>query len=286
MSGLLRPATLDAALSALGDDPELTVLAGGTDLMVAVNYGQRRPTAVLSLRRLDELTGWRGDGDDVVLGSRLTYAEMQHGELAELLPGLAQAARTVGSPQIRATGTIGGNLGTASPAGDTLPVLAAYDATVEVASAADGHRRVPMAEFVVGPKRTTLRPGELITGVRIRVPHGPQEFLKIGPRNAMVIAVANCALVADRDTATVRCALGSVGPVPLRCVDAEAFVVDHLDWDAGRVDDPRTYETFGALCAEASRPIDDHRSTAEYRRHATGVLARRALMRAFRGGGA
>ena len=280
MPGLLQPRTLEAALAARRDDPGATVLAGGTDLMVAVNYGRHRPTGVLSLRHVDELTGWSREGEALRLGPRLTYAQLQAPPLADLLPALAQAARTVGSPQIRATGTLGGNLGTASPAGDALPPLAALGASVELASAS-GVRQLPLDAFLLGPKRTALRPDELISAVLVPLVDGPQEFLKIGTRNAMVIAVASCALVADRGGRRLRCALGSVGPVPVVCDEAAAFAAAHVDWGVGRVDDPRTYETFGSLCAEAARPIDDHRSTADYRRHAVGVLARRALMRAF-----
>lgn len=274
------PDSLDGALRALAEAPDAHVLAGGTDLMVEVNYGHRRPPAVLSLRRVDELRGWRPEGDELVLGAGLTYTEMETGELARLLPALARAARTVGSPQIRNTGTLGGNLGTASPAGDTLPVLSALDATVVLASVR-GERSVPIHDFVTGAKRTAREPDELIVAVRVPRLRGPQEYLKVGPRNAMVISVAGCALVVDLDGRTVRCALGSVGPVPIRCPDAEATAAAAVDWDADppRVVDPRAYETFGALAAGAARPIDDHRSTAAYRRHACGVMARRALMR-------
>ena len=284
----LIPDRLDDALSALAGDPGLTVLAGGTDLMVEVNYGHRRPDGVLSLRRLAELRGWHtgpGDADgpgEVVLGAATTYTTLLGPELAALLPALAQAARTVGSPQIRNTGTIGGNLATASPAGDTLPVLAAHGASVELASTA-GRRTVAVTDFLTGPKRTQLRPGELIVALRVPLVPGPAEFLKIGVRNAMVIAVANCALVVDPGRRTVRCALGSVGPVPMQDPDAEAWAADRIDWDGGTACDPAVAAEFGARMAAASRPIDDHRATAAYRRHAVGVLARRALLRAWPG---
>ena len=132
---------------------------------------------------------------------------------------MAQAARTVGSPQIRNAGTIGGNLGTASPAGDTLPVLVALGATVEVASAT-ARRALPIGEFLTGPKSTALVPGELIVSVRVPVAGGPQEYLKVGVRNAMVIAVASVAMVVDRDAGTVGVGLGSVGPTALSAPDA------------------------------------------------------------------
>ncbi|HET6832743.1 MAG TPA: FAD binding domain-containing protein, partial [Acidimicrobiales bacterium] len=275
---------LDDAVAALAADPSLTVLAGGTDLMVAVNYGQRRPAGVLSLRRVPELHDWHVDGEghdaQVVLGATTSYTTLLDPELAALLPALAQASRTVGSPQIRNTGTVGGNLGTASPAGDTLPVLVALDATVELASAS-GRRTLRVSEFVTGPKQTALAPGELVTAVRVPAARGLQEFLKIGVRNAMVIAVANCALVLDLDRRHLACALGAVGPVPIRDHDAERWATARLDWDARPDLDPELVEGFGRRMAAASRPIDDHRATAAYRRHAVEVLARRALARAW-----
>jgi len=277
-SAVLLPSSLDEALAALATDPERHVLAGGTDSMVEVNYGHRRPAGIVSLRRVDELRGWRVEGDEVVLGAGLTYTEMEQDDLAAEVPALAQAARTVGSPQIRNTGTIGGNVGTASPAGDTLPVLSALDATVELASTG-GARAISIHDLITGPKRTERRPDELIVAVRVPRLTGPQEYLKVGTRNAMVISVAGAAVVVDLDGRTVRCGLGSVGPTPIRAREAEAWVATQVDWDAARIDDPRTYETFGAMVAAAARPIDDHRSTAAYRRHACAVMARRALMR-------
>lgn len=281
---VLAPTRLDDAVAALAADPSLTVLAGGTDLMVAVNYGQRRPAGVLSLRRVPELHDWHveGEGHDahVVLGAATTYTTLLDPALAALLPALAQASRTVGSPQIRNTGTIGGNLGTASPAGDTLPVLVALDATVELASAA-GRRTLLVADFVTGPKLTALAPGELVAAVRVPVARGPQEFLKVGVRNAMVIAVATCALVLDLDRRRLACALGAVGPGPIRDPEAERWAAASLDWDARPALDPGVADGFGRRMAAASWPIDDHRATAAYRRHAVEVLARRALERAW-----
>ena len=274
------PKSLGEALGLLAEDPQVHVLAGGTDFMVEVNYGHRQPRTVVSLRTVDELRGWRREDDMLVLGAGLRYVEMMASDLAELAPALAQAARTVGSPQIRNTGTLGGNVATASPAGDTLPVLAALDAVVTVASN-DGERSVPLDELIVGVKQTTMEPHELITAVRIPVAAGPQEFLKIGTRNAMVISVASVALVVDLNRRSVACALGSVATTPRRCTEAEAMVINEIDWNVGRVDDPRVYETFGTMCAAAASPIDDHRSTADYRRHGIGVMARRALMRAL-----
>jgi CO/xanthine dehydrogenase FAD-binding subunit len=281
---VVAPTRLDDVVAALAADPSLTMLAGGTDVMVAVNYGQARPARVLSLRRVPELHDWHVDGEgrdaEVVLGAATSYATLLEPALARLLPALAQASRTVGSPQIRNAGTIGGNLGTASPAGDTLPVLVALDATVELASTS-GRRSMLVAEFVTGPKRTALAPGELVAAVRVPVARGPQEFLKIGVRNAMVIAVANCALVLDLDHRRLACALGAVGPVPIRDHEAEAWATTRLDWDARPDLDQTLADGFGRRMGAASRPIDDHRATAAYRRHAVEVLARRALARAW-----
>ena len=272
--------TLNAACAALAADPGALVLAGGTDLMVEVNRGGRTVGDVVVIDRVPELQGWDREGDVLRLGASLTYAEMADPALASLVPALAQAARTVGSPQIRAAGTIGGNLATASPAGDTLPVLAALDAEVEIRSH-QGHRTVPLDEFVIGVKANDLAPGALIAAVRVPVLDGPQEFLKVGPRNAMVISVASLALVVDRVGRTVRVGLGSVAPVPLRAIEAEVMIAARLDWAGGRSPTIHDVERFAELVADATRPIDDHRGSADYRRHSVGVLARRALVRAF-----
>ena len=279
---VIIPRSIDEACAALDAHGDALLLAGGTDLMVAVNAGRARPTTVVALDRVDGLRSWSRDGSALTLGAGLTYADLAEPALAALVPALAQAARTVGSPQIRNAGTLGGNVATASPAGDTLPVLAALDAVVMVRSSL-GEREVPFATFCVGPKQTALVPGELIVGVRVPVLDGPQEFLKVGTRNAMVISVASVAALVDLSGRIVRVGLGSVGPTILRAPEAEAWVVDHLDWEARRVPDPRTAATFGELVADAARPIDDHRSTAAYRRHCAGVLARRALLRMFPG---
>jgi CO/xanthine dehydrogenase FAD-binding subunit len=181
--------------------------------------------------------------------------------LRSLLPALAEASRTVGSPQIRNRGTLGGNLGTASPAGDSLPPLLVEDAEVEVASTG-GTRRIALDQFLVGPKRNALAPEELIVAVLVRPSGAPQTFMKVGPRNAMVIAVCSLAVSADRERGELRAAFGSAGPVP-------ALVRAPLT-DA---------EGFPALVASAASPIDDVRGTAAYRRHALRILAARGLER-------
>lgn len=275
---VLMPASVDEAVDMLNSSPGSRVLAGGTDYMVEVNYGHAKPESVISLRAVDALRGWRRDGDTLELGSGIRFADIQTSELAKMVPALAQAARTVGSPQIRNAATIGGNVATASPAGDSLPVLFAMGALVNVADV-HGRRTLPIKEFITGVKRTALRPGELIVSISVPVASGPQEFLKVGRRNAMVIALANLALVVDGNRRKVACALGSVGPTIIRCDEAESLVARTLNWDRMRLEDPQVYQDFGELCANRARPINDHRATADYRRHAIAVLASRALMR-------
>ena len=277
------PRTLDEAVEALRADPDALVIAGGTDLMVDINAGRCRPSTVVSLAHVDELRGWRREGDTVVIGATTTYRELEQPDFAALVPALSQASRTVGSPQIRNAATIGGNIGTASPAGDTLPVLAALDATVDLVSAGDA-RTVPLLDLVTGVKRTGIRPGEIVRAVRLPVLRGPQEFCKVGTRNAMVISVVMVALAVDLDGRSVRVGVGSAAPTPVRARAAEAWVGERVDWDRGRLHDTHDAEEFGRQVAAATQPIDDHRSTADYRRHAVAVCARRALARTLTSG--
>ncbi len=277
---VLCPRTLEEACAAAASLPEADLLAGGTDLMVEVNSGHRRPTDVISLVAVDELREWSTTEDRITIGAGVTFARIASGELAALAPALAMAARTVGSPQIRNAATIGGNLGTGSPAGDSLPVLTALNATV-VLHSVDGTREIPLTEFCLGPKRIDRRPGELITAVRMDRLDGPQEFCKLGTRQAMVISVVSVAVVTDRPTSSIRVGLGAVGPVPLRAPEAEAFAAGAVDWSGGTSVSAATCARFSELVRAAARPIDDHRSTADYRRHAAGVLGGRALRRIF-----
>ena len=258
---VLTPRSLDEALRLKAEHPAAVPVQGGTDVLVALNFDRLRPEVLLNLDEVPELRGSVRENGSLRLGARLTYTEALGPALADQLPALAEASRTVGSPQIRNRGTIGGNLGTASPAGDALPPLLAERAEVEVASAG-GSRRVPLAAFLLGPKRNALAEGELIVAVHVRPSGQPQTFMKVGPRNAMVIAVCSLALVADRERGELRAAFGSAAPVT-------RLVVAPLD-DA---------DGFPELVAAAADPIDDVRGTAAYRRHALRVLTRRALER-------
>src|SRR5438132_4564656 len=274
------PRSLEEALAMKAERPEAVPLAGGTDLMVELNFGRLRPPASSDLTRAAELATHRQEDGHVFLGAGVTYAAIVN-ELPGFKP-LVQASRSVGSPQIRSRGTVGGNLGTASPAGDALPVLAAYDAEIVVASKDRGERSLPWDRFLVGPKKNALKPDELIMGARWTVTTGPGSFSKIGTRNAMVIAVANLCLVLDEPGRSVRVALGSVGPTIIRAREAEAFAAEAMD-EAGAWGDPAVPLTeeavaeFSRLVASAARPIDDVRGTAAYRRHGCGVMAGRAL---------
>ena len=271
---VLRPTTIAAALEARAEHPGALVLAGGTDAMVAINAGRLRADVTIDVTGIAELAGWARDNGTVRIGAALPYTRLI-AELGDVLPGLAMASRTVGSPQIRNRGSVGGNVATASPAGDALPPLVAADAVVELASL-DGVRRLPIGGFLVGPKRSALLPTELITAIEVPVARGPQQFSKVGPRNAMVIAV--CSLAVDVDVAARRVAvgIGSAGPTTLRAPEAEAAAAAAIEWESGTIagDD---LAAFAALVAEAARPIDDVRGTAAYRRHALAVLARRSL---------
>lgn len=275
------PLNLAELRAAMAADPSATLLAGGTDLMVEVNLHGRRPGSIISLRRVEELIDWTSDGEWVRLGSGVPWSEMETGELARLAPALAEAARTVGSPQIRAAGTLGGNLGTCSPAGDGLPVLAALEASIEI-DGPQGSRSIGFVDFMTGPKRNSLRTGELVSGVRLPVVRGWQGYAKVGTRNAMVIATASCCLVRNSGRNTWAVALGAVGPTILRCSDAEAFLADEIPANRPTEPSPAVANEFARLVSAAARPIDDHRSTADYRRHAVGVLARRLLERSCR----
>ena len=259
---VLTPTSLAEALRLKAQVPGAWPIQGGTDVMVELNFDRARPDVLLNLNEVPELRRWQRENGALRLASGLTYAEAMEPPLAGALPALAEASRTVGGPQIRNRGTIGGNLGTSSPAGDALPPLLVEAAEVELASSARGTRVVPVREFLVGPKRNALEPDELIVAVLVRPSGASQTFMKVGPRNAMVIAVVSLALSVDRERGEVRAAFGSAGPVP-------GLVTAPLD----------DLDGIPELVAAAASPIDDVRGTAAYRRHALRVLAARALDR-------
>jgi CO/xanthine dehydrogenase FAD-binding subunit len=276
----LQPTTWADALALRAERPDALPIAGGTDVMVELNFDRRRPGALLDLTRVPELSQWAPDDGRIRLGAGVSYARVMT-ELGAQLPGLAMAARTVGSPQIRVRGTVGGNLGASSPAGDSHPPLLAAGAEVEVASAGRGARRIPVADFYAGVKRNVLEPDELIAAVLVPRAAGPQQFCKIGTRNAMVIAVSAFACALHPDRQAVGTGIGSAAPTPRRAAEAEEFLAGELT-DAGlwnsRGPLPDTLVgAFGDRVAAAADPIDDVRGTAAYRRHSLAVMARRAL---------
>ena len=272
----LRPTTLAEALAVKAERPGAVPIAGGTDVMVELNFDHRRPEALLDLTRVPELAEWSTVDDPagtVRLGAGVPYARVI-AELGESIPALAMASRTVGSPQIRNRGTVGGNLGAASPAGDTHPVLLALDARIEAASVR-GTRLLRAEEFYVGVKRHALEPDELITAVHLPAHAGPQQFAKVGTRNAMVIAV--CSFALSLRQGRVGAAIGSAAPTPRRARAAEEFLAAELPWTSAEALPDSLKRRFGDLVAEAASPIDDVRGSAAYRKHALGVLARRTL---------
>ena len=275
------PRTLHDALVATAANPTAQIIQGGTDLMVEINFNHRKPTDVIALRRVEELRSFSFNAHrtQITIGAGLPYQQMEHGEIAEVLPALAQAARTVGSPQIRATGSIGGNLGTCSPAGDSLPVLSALDANINLQSASSS-RDVSIHDFMVGVKRNSRLPGEIIVSATLPVINGWQGYAKVGVRNAMVISIASCCLVVDRDLGRVAVALGAVGPTIIRCRDSEQWLASQIDLKNVGAISINLLKEFGDRIANEAKPIDDHRSTAAYRRHAVSTLARRLLTRA------
>jgi CO/xanthine dehydrogenase FAD-binding subunit len=275
----LQPASWAEALQVRAERPDALPIAGGTDVMVELNFDRRRPGALLDLTRVPELREWSVQDDVVRLGAGVSYGRVI-AELGDVLPGLAMASRTVGSPQIRMRGTVGGNLGSSSPAGDALPPLLAAHAAVEVASAARGVRLLPADEFFTGVKRNALAEDELIAAVHVPVADGPEQYCKVGTRNAMVIAVSAFALALHPAGRTVGTGIGSAAPTPRRATEAEEFLAGELEaaglWESRSPLPDGLAGEFGARVAAAAAPIDDVRGSAAYRRHSLSVMARRA----------
>jgi xanthine dehydrogenase small subunit len=258
---LRRAASLDEALAILRDEPR-TPLAGGTDVYVQLNFGVNPASQFLDIGAVGELRGIADHGDRLAIGALVTYTDLCASTVVQgRLPMLIDAARQVGGPQIQNRGTVGGNVANGSPAGDTLPVLAACDAVV-VLRAASGERRVPLTGFYTGYRATVMRPDELI--VAIEVPHarGRQFFRKVGTRAAQAISKVVVAGVRDGDVA--RIAVGSVAPTVVRLHATERALAEGASID----------DAMAAL-REEIHPIDDVRSTAAYRLQVTENVVRR-----------
>lgn len=272
---------LTTALEALREHADARLIQGGTDLMVEINFNHVKPTTMVSLRDVEELRMIRTNTAGIMtIGSGVPYSVIEREPVLSAIPALAQASRTVGSPQIRAAGSLGGNLGTCSPAGDTLPVMFALDAMIHLKTL-DSSRIVSIHDFMTGVKRSVRKHDEIITAIDFPIVRGWQGYSKVGVRNAMVISVASACLVADHENANVRIALGSVGPTIIRCRESEAWLKSTQDLSAGQSISIDVANEFGRRAAAESSPIDDHRSTAEYRRHAISVLASRLLRKAY-----
>ncbi|MEU3993845.1 xanthine dehydrogenase family protein subunit M [Streptomyces platensis] len=275
----LRPASWEEALAAKAEHPTAVPIAGGTDVMVEINFDHRRPEYLLDLNRIGDLSEWEVGEKTVRLGASVSYTGIMENLRAEL-PGLALASHTVASPQIRNRGGVGGNLGTASPAGDAHPALLASGGAVEVESVR-GRRMIPIDDFYVGVKRNAMEPDELIRSVHLPKADGPQQFSKVGTRNAMVIAVCAFGIALHPETRTVRTGIGSAAPTPVRAREAEDFLAAALDeggfWESGNPIPPSVAKQFAQLASGACNPIDDVRGSATYRRHAVGIMARRTL---------
>jgi CO/xanthine dehydrogenase FAD-binding subunit len=275
----LQPSSWTEALEMKSAHPEAMPIAGGTDVMVEINLDRHRPASIIDLTRVAELNEWGVEDGLLRIGAGVTYTRIID-ELGDLLPGLAMASRTVGSPQIRNRGTVGGNLGSASPAGDAHPALLATDAVVELASI-QGTRRLAARDFFTAPKRNAMSKDELIAAFLVSPAKGPQQFCKVGTRNAMVIAVCSFAVAVDPERRHIGTGIGSAAPTPITAGEAERFLEGVLDehgmWDKPTAVDPHALARFGELVAGAARPIDDVRGTAAYRRHALAVLARRSF---------
>ena len=272
---------LNTALAALREHHDARLIQGGTDLMVEINFNQVKPTTMISLRDVASLRTIRRDQTGTLsIGTGVPYSVIEGEPVLSEIPALAQAARTVGSPQIRAAGSLGGNLGTCSPAGDTLPVMFALDAMIHL-NTLDSTRVVSIHDFMTGVKRSVRQQDEIITSIDFPIINGWQGYSKVGVRNAMVISVASACLVADHENSDVRIALGSVGPTIIRCREAEAWLKSSQNLSAGQSISLDVANEFGRRAAGESSPIDDHRSTAQYRRHAISVLASRLLRKAY-----
>jgi CO/xanthine dehydrogenase FAD-binding subunit len=256
---VLRPRSLKEALVMLRDEPPLTPMAGGTDLFVGLNAGAVRDRRFLDLWRLDELRGIHKDGKWLRFGALTTYTDcLRSKKVARALPILQDAAREVGGVQIQNRGTLAGNIGNGSPAGDSLPVLMAADTLVLLRSKKDGEREVPLTDYYTGYRATVRRADELIVGLRLKTPKKSerQSFRKVGTRAAQAISKVVMAAVGER------IAFGSVGPVVLRARKVESYL------QSGGTDVAEAQR----LLAEEIRPIDDIRSTAEYRRRVAANL--------------
>lgn len=275
---LLTPRALDEAVAARRDHPHAQLIAGGTDVVADLNRGTT-PTGFLSLRGVAELRGVDVRDGRCRLGAMATIAEMRaDAELSAAGTAIGQATRSLGSRQIRNRATVGGNVCGGGAQRTLIPVLLAHDATVDVAGP-DGVRHVALSE-VLAPRGCRLAADEILTAVRFASSVGPQRFYRVGPRNAACYATASVTVVLDEPTRSVRLALGGAAPTAVRAPAAEAIGCDGVDWHGRTVTDDVAV-AFGAAAAQAADPVSDFVASADYRRRAVEVMARRALRHIF-----
>ncbi len=275
MTAYLRPRTLEEALSARAQNPSFTVLAGGTDLLVNAPH-KPEPAGLLDVFGLPGMCGIEAEGGELRIGAAATYrAILEDARVRELVPCLWEACREVGAVQIQARGTIGGNLVTSSPVGDTLPALLALDAVIELASVR-GVRKVAYGQFCTGYRKTLLATDELVVAVRLPrpAPGTRQHWRKVGTRKAQAIskvALAAAARVEGGVVVEPRIALGAVAATPIRARAAERVL-------AGARPDAATAASVEAALAAEIHPISDVRSTEGYRRDVAARLAARFVL--------
>lgn len=277
---VLRPRTLEAALSALRDfgartRDHPTVIAGGTDVMVEASHGRRALDDVVAVRRVAELLQIRANADEVRVGAALPYADLTgpEGFPRESAPALWSAAAWMGSTQIRGMGTLGGNVVTADPVGDSLCALLAIDARATVAGRS-GLRIVPVAELLSEGGGSTLPADELLVDFHWQPATGPQRFLKVCRRGAVARSVVSASMAAGPDGA-VRLVIGGCGTIPLRCPDAELLAGG--GFEKGPTFEPDQAAAVADAVMNSLTPVSDISGSADYRRHVAGVLVRRAL---------
>jgi CO/xanthine dehydrogenase FAD-binding subunit len=273
MPTVLRPETLRAALDARAADPAAIVVAGGTGVMIALNAGAR-PATLIDLSLVDELRAIDRSGPGLRLGSGVTYTTVIE-ELAEPLPGLAAASRTIASRQIRNRATPAGALVLGDASGDALAALIVADARIDLASSPDGERRIRAEDFITGAGETVLAPDELVVALVLPAATGPVAYAKAGARNAMARAVCGVAAALDPARRTATIAIVGAGPRPVRARAAEELVAGEAPWS-----EPAALQD-GERIAAAVVGVADVRGSAAYRRHLAGVLGRRALGRAW-----
>ena len=268
------PGTVADALSVMAAHPGAMVLAGGTDLLVQYQAGVRMPTAFVDVKRIPELMAIDADADGVTIGAAAPAADIcAHPAIRAWWPGLVDGVHLIGSTQIQARGSLGGNLCNGSPAADSTCSLIVSGAVARIASAS-GERTIPVDQFVVGPGRTVLAPGELLVSVRLPkpAPRTADAYQRLIPRTEMDIAVVSAAVSVTLDAAGVctaaRVAIGAVAPTPLLVPEAAAALV-------GSTLDPAALDRAAAAASAAARPIDDRRGTVAYRTTVVGVLTKR-----------